>query len=89
MLKKYSQLFEGIFGAVDLTVVSTAWILSYIIRFSLDLFPVDKGIPPSADYLKMLLFVWVIWAFVFRREGLYKPMRGGSRLRDNSVYCWS
>jgi Undecaprenyl-phosphate glucose phosphotransferase len=82
MLKKHSQLFEGVFSAVDLIVVSAAWMLSYTFRFSLGLFPVDKGIPPWGEYFKMLIFVGIIWAFVFRRAGLYRPMRGGSRLRE-------
>jgi Undecaprenyl-phosphate glucose phosphotransferase len=30
----------------------------------------------------MLIFVWLIWAFVFRRFGLYRPMRGVSRFRE-------
>ena len=82
MLKKHSQLFEGLFSASDIIVVSLAWVLSYHIRFGLELFPVEKGIPPLADYLKMLLFVWFIWIFVFRRFDLYRPMRGSSRLRE-------
>ena len=87
MLKKHSQLFEGLFTASDILVVSVAWTTSYWLRFSpqmLDILPqaTFKGIPPFGDYLKMLLFVWLIWAFVFRRFGLYRPMRGQSRLRE-------
>lgn len=82
MLKKHSQLFEGLFTASDLLVVSVAWALSYLLRFQWDLIPVDKGVPPFTDYLRMLLFVWLIWAFVFRRFGLYRPMRGVSRFRE-------
>ena len=82
MLKRHSQLFEGLFTATDLLVVSLAWSLSYWIRFSSDLIPIVKGIPPFSDYTKMLLFLWLIWAYVFRRQGLYRPMRGGNRLRE-------
>ena len=82
MLKRHSQLFEGLFTATDLLVVSLAWSLSYWIRFSSDLIPIVKGIPPFSDYTKMLLFVWLIWAYVFRRQGLYRPMRGANRLRE-------
>ena len=82
MLKKHSQLFEAFFTATDLLVVSVAWTLSYWLRFSSDLIPVIKGVPPFADYLRMLIFVWLIWAFVFRRMGLYRPMRGSNRLRE-------
>lgn len=82
MLKRHSQLFELLFTASDLLVVSFAWILSYWIRFSSDLFIVDKGIPPFAVYVRMLLFVWFIWASVFKRAGLYKPMRSTNRYRE-------
>ena len=82
MLKKHSQLFEALFTASDLLVISIAWTLSYWLRFSSELIAVHKGVPPFSDYLRMLLFVWLIWAFVFRRFGLYKPMRGVSRVRE-------
>lgn len=82
MLKKHAQVFEGLFTASDLLVVSLAWSLSYWLRFSWGVIPVDKGIPPPADYVRMLIFVWLIWAFVFRRFNLYRPMRGASRWRE-------
>jgi exopolysaccharide biosynthesis polyprenyl glycosylphosphotransferase len=82
MLKKNAQLFEGLFTASDLVVVSAAWVLSYYIRFSLEIVPIEKGVPFLSDYLKVLIFVWLIWAYVFRKFGLYKPMRGVNRLRE-------
>lgn len=82
MLKKHSQVFEGLFAASDLVVVTLAWLLSYWIRFTSGFIPVDKGIPPFLDYVRMLIFVWLIWAFVFRRFQLYRPMRGASRFRE-------
>jgi Undecaprenyl-phosphate glucose phosphotransferase len=82
MLKEKRQLFEFLFMAADLIVVSLAWTLAYWLRFNTDIIPVDKGIPPVRDYLSMLLFIWLIWAFVFRRMGLYKPMRGVRRARE-------
>ncbi len=82
MLKRHSQLFEGLFTASDLLVVSLAWTVSYWIRFSSGYIPIDKGIPPFTDYLKMLIFVWPIWAYVFRRSGMYRPMRARSRFPE-------
>ena len=82
MLKKHAQLFEGFFVASDLFVVSLAWIFSYWARFHTGLIPVEKGIPPFGDYFRMLLVVWLIWAIVFRRVGLYRPMRGVNRIRE-------
>jgi Undecaprenyl-phosphate glucose phosphotransferase len=82
MLKKNAQLFEGLMTATDLAVVSVAWGAAYWLRFVSDLIPVEKGIPPFVDYARVLLFIWVIWASIFRRFGLYRPMRGTSRLRE-------
>lgn len=82
MLKRHYQLFESLFVASDLFVVSIAWVLSYFVRFSWGILPIDKGIPLFSDYLRILIFVWLIWAFVFRKFNLYRPMRGASRLRE-------
>lgn len=82
MLKRHSQIFEGMFTASDLLVVSCAWTLSYWIRFVSGYIPVDKGIPPFIDYVRMLIFVWLVWAFVFRRFNLYRPMRGVGRWHE-------
>lgn len=85
MLKKHAQLFEGLFTASDLIFVSLAWVASYLIRFSTwfsEIVPIEKGVPPFSDYLRMLIFVWLIWAYVYRRLGLYKPMRGSHSFRE-------
>lgn len=76
MLKQKRQLFEFLFMGADLVVVTVAWFVSYWLRFQTDLIPVDKGVPPFQNYLSMVLFIWLIWAFVFKRMGLYRPMRG-------------
>lgn len=82
MLKKHAQIFEGLFVFADLAVVTFAWLISYAIRFFLGVLPIDKGIPPFRDYVPMLIFVWLIWTFIFRKMGLYKPMRGQSMWRE-------
>ncbi|RMD85632.1 MAG: undecaprenyl-phosphate glucose phosphotransferase [Candidatus Dadabacteria bacterium] len=82
MLKQRSQLFEVLFIAADLFVVSVAWCLAYWLRFKTDLIPVSKGVPSFHNYLSLLLFIWLIWAFVFKRMGLYRPMRGVRTRRE-------
>ena len=82
MLKQKRQIFEFLFIGADLFVVSLAWCLAYWLRFETDLIPVEKGIPPFRDYFLMLLFIWLIWAFVFKRMGLYRPMRGVRRGKE-------
>ena len=66
----------------DLFVVSCAWLFAYWFRFQTDFVEVDKGVPDFMNYASMLLFIWLIWAFVFRRMGLYRPMRGVRRARE-------
>jgi Undecaprenyl-phosphate glucose phosphotransferase len=82
MLKEKRQFFEVIFVATDLIVVSVAWVVAYWVRFEADLIPVEKGVPPFENYISSLIIVWLIWATVFRRIGLYKPMRGIRRTRE-------
>ncbi len=82
MLKQKRQLFEFMFMGADLFVVSCAWLLAYWFRFFTDFVPIEKGIPPLTHYLSMLLFIWLIWAFVFKRMGLYRAMRWISRSKE-------
>lgn len=82
MLKQKRQLFEFFFVAADLLVVSVAWLVAYWLRFRSNLIPVEKGVPPFDHYFTMLIFIWIIWAFVFRRMGLYRPMRGVRRSKE-------
>lgn len=82
MLKEKRQLFEAVFMAIDLVVVSIAWLLAYWLRFETDWVAIEKGVPNFMHYLSMTLFIWLIWAFVFKRMGLYKPMRGVRRTHE-------
>lgn len=82
MLKQKRQLFEILFIATDLVVVTCAWLLAYWLRFETDFIEIDKGVPAFRHYLSMLVFIWLIWAFVFKRMGLYRPMRGVRRTHE-------
>lgn len=82
MLKQKRHIFELLFVGADIVVVSLAWCFAYWLRFQTDFIPVEKGVPPFSNYFSMLLFIWVIWAYVFRRAGLYRPMRGVRRVRE-------
>ena len=66
----------------DLLVVTLAWFLAYWVRFHSGFIPPEKGIPAFLLYVPMCLFIWLIWAFMFKRMGLYKPMRGVRRIRE-------
>ena len=66
----------------DLLVITIAWLVAYWLRFEVDIIPVEKGTPDVQHYLNMLFFIWLIWAFVFRKMGLYRAMRGVRRGRE-------
>lgn len=82
MLKEKRQIIEVFFIVADLVVVSLAWIGAYVFRFQTSLVEVDKGIPAFSTYLGMMIVIWIIWASVFRKMGLYRPMRGVRRMRE-------
>jgi Undecaprenyl-phosphate glucose phosphotransferase len=66
----------------DLAVVTACWLAAYLFRFFADLIPTPHGIPPLQPYLVLLLAMCLIWPIVFRRFGLYRPRRIGSRLGE-------
>lgn len=80
MLKQKRHLFEFLFMAADIIAVSIAWGVAYWFRFFSGILPPDKGVPDIQTYLSLLFFIWIIWAFVFKRSGLYRPMRGVRRI---------
>jgi len=57
MLKQKRQLFEYLFMATDLVVVSVAWLVAFWLRFETGLVPVDKGVPEFIHYVSMLIFI--------------------------------
>jgi Undecaprenyl-phosphate glucose phosphotransferase len=76
MLKKHTQLFKSLFILSDLIILSSAWVLSYFLRFYTPLIrPPLSGIPPFWSYFQFLLPLWLIWGFVARGFKLYRPRR--------------
>jgi Undecaprenyl-phosphate glucose phosphotransferase len=82
VVKQKHQLFEFLHMLADLFAVSVCWVASYWLRFRSDFLPPVKGVPRIEDYLVMLIPVCLIWGFVFRSMGLYRPMRGVRRTRE-------
>ncbi len=59
----------------DVLGIFTSFYLAYSIRFhsiATKIFPVTKGIPDLAIYLKAIIFIAVIWLFVFSLMNHYK-----------------
>ncbi len=84
MLKRYNQVFVSFFIILDAIVTAISWLLSYFIRFNVEIIPVTKGIPPFSLYLELVIYAVIIWSIVFKAMGLYAPMRSTSKLKETS-----
>jgi Undecaprenyl-phosphate glucose phosphotransferase len=82
VLKQHHQIFQGLFFLADMIVVSAAWVLAYYLRFEWGPIPALKGTPPMANYLPMVLFVWVIWGVALHGFGLYHMTRGTQAMNE-------
>ncbi|MEX0596687.1 MAG: undecaprenyl-phosphate glucose phosphotransferase, partial [Candidatus Paceibacterota bacterium] len=82
MLKQKRQFFEILYVIADLIVISLAWIFAFWLRFYSGWVPVYYGLPSVSEYSILLVYIWVIWATVYKRTGLYRPMRGVRRTKE-------
>jgi Undecaprenyl-phosphate glucose phosphotransferase len=82
MLKKYNQVFITCFVMIDAIVTGISWLMSYFIRFHVEIIPVTKGVPPFRLYLELVVYAVIIWGIVFKAMGLYAPMRSISKLKE-------
>ena len=77
-MKKHLQIHSAISLATDMLAVTTAFFLSYILRFKLEIIPVTKGTPPIEVYLLLLPVALLLWALVSAVNGLYAGQRKSS-----------
>ena len=82
MLKRHSQFFESLLFLADLFVIGLSWFFSYYIRFYSGFIPVEKGIPTFKIYLYLIIPILLIWGFVFKSFGLYRPKRMSSYFNE-------
>jgi Undecaprenyl-phosphate glucose phosphotransferase len=82
MLKKHTQLFESLLLISDLLIIVLSWLFSYYLRFYSNLLPAEKGIPDIFEYSLLLIPIIIIWGFVFKMFGLYRPKRINSHLSE-------
>ena len=71
MARRYGQLNVILLFAGDIAALGLSWILSYFLRFHLEVIPVIRGYPPISDYLVLLPFVWLAWTLAARLTHLY------------------
>lgn len=81
MLKKHSYFWESVLLLSDIVTITALWIAAYYLRFQFGIGP-DKGVPPFQEYLLVLLPILLIWPFIFRNMGLYRPRRIASHFSE-------
>jgi len=82
MLKRHSEFFKNLLFLSDIVLISLCWLNAYFIRFSVQFFPVSKGIPSLEPYLWLLIPIVVVWGICFSSLNLYRPRRMGSHLAE-------
>ncbi len=65
MLGKRKEVWIGALLGIDLIFLTLSWILAFYLRFSLQIIPVTKGVPPFSDYAVLLIAIYVTWLPVF------------------------
>lgn len=81
MLKKYGQFWENILLFTDIALIATSWFSAYSLRFHLNM-GTAEGLSSIQDYLIVLLPILLIWPFIFKNMGLYKPRRASSHVAE-------
>ena len=82
MLKKHSEFFKSLLFLFDLSMIATAWLGAYGLRFGGWPVPVYHDIPPLREYLFLGVFILPIWGAIFKGMQLYRPRRVSSHLRE-------
>jgi Undecaprenyl-phosphate glucose phosphotransferase len=75
MLKRYHHIVGGVFRVVDASVIGATWIVSYWIRFKIQLFPVTKGFPSFHRYASLTPMVMALWWITFSWLKVYQSRR--------------
>jgi exopolysaccharide biosynthesis polyprenyl glycosylphosphotransferase len=68
--------------AVDLLVTYLALLLAFYLRFTAEVVPVTKGVPPFGPYLALFPIITLIWPVVFYFRGLLEGRPQRSRVEE-------
>jgi exopolysaccharide biosynthesis polyprenyl glycosylphosphotransferase len=79
MVHKPLRVLSAVAFLSDLTSVSVAYLLAYLLRFRFEIVPVTKGIAPLEIYLNFLPVALALWFAASWANGLYAPQRRLSR----------
>ena len=77
MIDQKIRLHRTLLVAVDLGATYVALVLAYFLRFTIEVVPVTKGVPPFGPYLALFPIIALIWPAVFYFRGLLlgRPLR--------------
>jgi len=67
---------------VDLAATYVALLLAYHLRFSVEVYPVTKGVPPFTPYVALFPIITLIWPVVFYFRGLLLGRPQRSRVEE-------
>jgi len=82
MLKRHSKFFLVLFLISDLILISSSWVVAYIVQVSGFWTPVTKAVPPLTLYLWLLVPILVVWGICFHVFDLYRPRRMSSHVSE-------
>ncbi|MFH1176938.1 MAG: undecaprenyl-phosphate glucose phosphotransferase [Acidobacteriota bacterium] len=77
MIQDKLRLHRTLLVVVDLVATWAALVLAFYLRFSVELVPVTKGVPPFGPYLALFPIITLVWPVVFYFRGLLqgRPLR--------------
>lgn len=78
MLKKYSHFWGNLLLLSDIVVTAASWFAAHYLRFN------SGSGAPFWNYELFLLPIILVWLFVFRNMGLYRPRRTSSLISEFS-----
>jgi Undecaprenyl-phosphate glucose phosphotransferase len=82
VIRRHNRLLVALFVAADFASGAVAFLLAYVIRFTLGVLPITKGIPPVMQYVHLMPFIGALVPLAFQVQGLYRLRRGRSRVDD-------
>ncbi|HVN76571.1 MAG TPA: undecaprenyl-phosphate glucose phosphotransferase [Thermoanaerobaculaceae bacterium] len=82
MIGEKLRINRTVLVVVDLAATYLALLLAYHLRFSVEVYPVTKGVPPFAPYMALFPIITLIWPVVFYFRGLLQGKPQRSRVEE-------
>ena len=82
MIDQKIRLHRTLLVAVDLGATYAALVLAYFLRFTIEVVPVTKGVPPFGPYLALFPIIALVWPVVFYFRGLLQGRPIRSRVEE-------